>query len=361
MLLHRFMFKLKDLSMVMMPINPQTTHRILRQIKLNDTSSLLTNSSCKSRDNEQGSRQEFCNNCSWHGFKYLVKNDRICESGPYKSIRIFFVILTQHSRKLQRAVIRRTWATKSKHNTGNIRYMFLLGVSSSEKENLDVFTESKIYGDILVEDFQDTYENLTLKTIMAFKWASLKCRNAKFVMKIDDDMWINYPEVLKITYVYANELNTTIGGKCFQNVEVDRGCHSKWYVSRMLYAKERYPFFCSGTAYIMSLSLVNKIYEISRNIPYFYLEDVYVGLCMKKLGYNVTNIPGFYNQNATYSMNLCDYKKPDVITVHKIPPLKIEALWNIKCDNTTFIRDIYSDNLTTKQSVQKPKQPRPKP
>ncbi|KAJ8299568.1 hypothetical protein KUTeg_023628 [Tegillarca granosa] len=308
---------------------------------------MLANLTCQSRNNEQKSRKEFCNNCSWHGFKYIVKNDRICESGSQKSIKILFVILTQHSRKLQRAVIRRTWATKSKHNTGNIRYMFLLGVSSSEKENLDIIRESKLYGDILIEDFQDTYNNLTLKTIMAFKWASEKCRNAKYVMKIDDDMWINYPQLLKTISVYAKELKTTIGGKCFHNVKVDRNCFSKWYVSRKLYSGERYPCFCSGTAYITSLNLVRKIYEISKNVPYFYLEDVYVGLCVNKLGYNVTNIPGFYNQNATFSENLCDYKKPDIITVHKIPPSKIETLWNIKCDNkTTFIRDIEFDKQT---------------
>ena len=32
--------------------------------------------------------------------------------------------------------------------------------------------EAEKYGDVLVEDFVDSYANLTLKTMMGLKWAS---------------------------------------------------------------------------------------------------------------------------------------------------------------------------------------------
>ena len=39
--------------------------------------------------------------------------------------------------------------------------------------------------------FQDTYHNLTLKTIMGLKWTSIFCSQARFVLKTDDDIYVN--------------------------------------------------------------------------------------------------------------------------------------------------------------------------
>ncbi len=47
------------------------------------------------------------------------------------------------------------------------------------------------YGDLVQENFIDSYRNLTLKTLMGIRWASIHCSNAKFVVKIDDDVIIN--------------------------------------------------------------------------------------------------------------------------------------------------------------------------
>ena len=41
--------------------------------------------------------------------------------------------------------------------------------------------------------FQDIYYNLTLKTVMGLKWSSIYCSQAKYVMKTDDDIFVNVP------------------------------------------------------------------------------------------------------------------------------------------------------------------------
>ena len=46
-----------------------------------------------------------------------------------------------------------------------------------------------------MEDFHDTYLNLTLKTTFLLKWVTARCSNAKFVFKVDDDVFVN-PEKL---------------------------------------------------------------------------------------------------------------------------------------------------------------------
>jgi beta-1,3-galactosyltransferase 1 len=46
-------------------------------------------------------------------------------------------------------------------------------------------------GDTLLEDFSDTYLNLTLKTTFMLKWAATACPRVKYVFKLDDDVYVN--------------------------------------------------------------------------------------------------------------------------------------------------------------------------
>ncbi|MCA9460432.1 MAG: hypothetical protein KC550_07845, partial [Nanoarchaeota archaeon] len=51
--------------------------------------------------------------------------------------------------------------------------------------------ENELYADIVQEDFQDAYKNLTYKGIMALKWIKEYCPNAKYILKVDDDIISN--------------------------------------------------------------------------------------------------------------------------------------------------------------------------
>ena len=54
-----------------------------------------------------------------------------------------------------------------------------------------VMTEAEDNNDIIVEDFHDTYLNLTLKTTYLLKWVNSNCDKTKFVFKVDDDVFVN--------------------------------------------------------------------------------------------------------------------------------------------------------------------------
>ena len=43
--------------------------------------------------------------------------------------------------------------------------------------------EAGVTNDIVVEGFQDTYDNLTLKTVFLLKWLSASCPRAKERLK----------------------------------------------------------------------------------------------------------------------------------------------------------------------------------
>ncbi|NWH42157.1 B3GT4 galactosyltransferase, partial [Chloropsis hardwickii] len=55
--------------------------------------------------------------------------------------------------------------------------------------------EWRQHGDILQGDFGDTYGHLSLKTLLLLRWARRCCEAAPFLLKADDDVFVNVPAV----------------------------------------------------------------------------------------------------------------------------------------------------------------------
>ncbi len=49
-------------------------------------------------------------------------------------------------------------------------YLFILGKTEGEEEEEEVLREANAFGDVLVEDFVDAYNNLTLKSLFMLKF-----------------------------------------------------------------------------------------------------------------------------------------------------------------------------------------------
>lgn len=283
----------------------------------------------KTQPRQPTPRPDECKACFEHNFRYIIDNEQICDSGNGKSnIAIIVLILTIHANREARDTLRQTWLTPTKNNTADIRYAFLLGTTPDQNLQKKVEEENAVYHDILQEDFVDKYMNLTYKTIMAFKWASSKCKQAKFVMKTDDDMFVNLDSVKHVVSVHGDSLQSAVGGACHMSAGPIRDSRSKWYASKLSYPRNAYPGFCSGTGYVTSMNVATKVYEISRHVPFFHLEDVYVALCIKKLGYRLKPIGGF---NPGRTPPGCQYKTKNVVTSHYMGLPLIRKMWNLKC------------------------------
>ena len=71
----------------------------------------------------------------------------------------------------------------------------------------DVLVEAERYNDMVVEGFQESYRNLTVKTTFLLKWVSSSaCSRAEFIFKVDDDVYVS-PENLLRT-IQTAELHT---------------------------------------------------------------------------------------------------------------------------------------------------------
>ena len=50
-------------------------------------------------------------------------------------------------------------------------------------------SEAEEHNDLVVEDFQESYLNLTVKTTYLLKWLDTShCARARFIFKVDDDV-----------------------------------------------------------------------------------------------------------------------------------------------------------------------------
>jgi beta-1,3-galactosyltransferase 1 len=92
------------------------------------------------------------------------------------------LIATVPSNYLVRKVNRETWLTPSHNNTGQVRHAFLIGTTNDEILTSQVKQEHVNFGDIIQFSFYESYRNLTLKTLMGFKWATEFCSSAHFIM-----------------------------------------------------------------------------------------------------------------------------------------------------------------------------------
>ena len=205
-------------------------------------------------------RPDACESCFAHNFNYIIDHPNICATGGNSSSKVDIIILifTEHKRKEYRDTVRETWMSPYKQNTGHIRYAFLLGYTHNVEAQKAIETENEIHRDIIQEDFVDAYKNLTYKTIMAFKWAHTKCGHARFLMKTDDDMYVNTAALLKAATANKKQLQKSMGGACRKSLRPIRARNSKWYASFTSYPRKWYPEFCSGTGYVTSMDSDRK-------------------------------------------------------------------------------------------------------
>ena len=134
--------------------------------------------------------------------------------------------------------------------------------------------ESETHGDILQERFEDSYRNLTIKTMLILKWYNQKCSHIPYLLKADDDVFLNTKNLYKI--VSQNiEADILIGYLLCDTTPI-RDQEDKWYVPESVYREETYPQYINGPGYLMSSSVAQKLFRAAHDVPLFVYEDVYL-------------------------------------------------------------------------------------
>ncbi|XP_054839639.1 UDP-GalNAc:beta-1,3-N-acetylgalactosaminyltransferase 1 [Eublepharis macularius] len=257
-------------------------------------------------------------------FVFMLRERIKCEeSNPFLVILVTSVPMDVEARQ----AIRITWGSQKSWWGNQVQILFLLG-QGRERDNsltLSVEDESILYGDIIRQDFLDTYDNLTLKTIMAFRWVAEFCSNTQYVMKTDSDVFINTGNLVKFL-LKSNALENFITGYPLINNPTYRGLYKKRFISYDEYPFNVYPPYCSGFGYILNSRLACRVYEMMNHVKPIKFEDVYVGICLSILGVSVY-IPEDVELFFLYRINfdICKYKH--LVAVHGISPHEMIRFW----------------------------------
>ncbi|XP_078380010.1 beta-1,3-galactosyltransferase 1-like [Oculina patagonica] len=215
---------------------------------------------------------------------------------------VLILIMSAPYNKERRSAIRRTWLSTltenpvalnqsnirtmndpvDSSNTLLIQYFFVCGhYPQDPRIESDVENETRVYEDILRLGYNETYTMLVHKTLTSLKFASTM--NVKFVVKIDDDVYLDVPRM--IWWLKTASLPEKLyAGHLLYRSRAIRRTRSKYYVGNQDYNETFFPVYCNGPFYILSKNAIIELLAASKNTRKFPLEDAYLGVLAKKVG-----------------------------------------------------------------------------
>ncbi|XP_077118130.1 beta-1,3-galactosyltransferase 1-like [Ranitomeya variabilis] len=257
-------------------------------------------------------------------YKFLINQPDKCKNRkPF----LVIMVLVRCQDLESRHIIRETWGNERIYDVEVVR-IFLVGLPQvcTDRNQYLLKEESVNFGDIVQQDFMDTYHNLTLKTLMGMEWVTKFCPSASYVMKIDSDMFLNADYLIhNLLYPDLPVQTNYFTGALFKNSGPYRTTSSKWYVPKEVYPINTYPPYCSGTGYVFSADMARKIYDVAQVLRVISMEDAFVGICLFMLHISPrTSSRGVFNINKL-DYDHCKFRK--VVTVHHYGGEELQKIW----------------------------------
>ncbi|XP_050092235.1 uncharacterized protein LOC126575539 [Anopheles aquasalis] len=190
----------------------------------------------------------------------------------------------------KRDTIRSTWGRPD----SRARLIFLLGAVNSSAAQRVIEEESLTNDDIVQGSFFDAYRNMTYKHVMALKWYNYHCPDARYVLKVDDDVFINTPVLYDVLQLVAPQRNLLLC-ELKQKLSVKRTHRSKWFVSWREYPARYYPPHCPGYSILYSADVARGLYREAQRQPFFWIDDVHItGTVAHYANLTITPMDGLY-------------------------------------------------------------------
>ncbi|KAH8285988.1 hypothetical protein KR054_000486 [Drosophila jambulina] len=270
-------------------------------------------------------------------FEYKI-NQPACD----KDVEALVLIHSAIDNAEKRRLIRDTWAKPSYINRTPLRVIFLLGAVSSEHvpswQNY-IEWEIKYFGDIIQGNFLDAYRNMTYKHVMALKWFTENCAHAQLLVKVDDDVFVNTPQLVKYMedptlpehkLLAQPDLLLCRGVK---ESRVKRSYRSKWRVTYKEYPHRFYPHYCPGMAIVYASDVVHRLYNAAQKAKYFWVDDVLVtGILAEETGIKITPLKHYLGSKAVWQLleGATDLDDPPFLfTNDAVKPEEVFGIWQM--------------------------------
>uniref|UniRef100_A0A1B6DVG6 Hexosyltransferase n=1 Tax=Clastoptera arizonana TaxID=38151 RepID=A0A1B6DVG6_9HEMI len=261
----------------------------------------------------------------------LIPASHIC---PKSSLLLLVIVCSAPTNFEQRIAIRETWASMAENY---VKVAFLLGETNNETVQTKVVEESSTHADIIQEGFIDSYNNLTVKSLMMLKWVDQYCKSTQFLMKTDDDIYVNLPVLVEMLIYYGTKRNLLFGALiCRAKPILD--VTNKWYTPTYMFKETVYPNYLSGTGYVMSKDVASRLYKAALDTPLIHLEDVYItGICARAARLRPWNHPGFSYQRLHLAVSC----HPRIITNHRLTADDLHSSFSY-LNNCSSVADFFT-------------------
>ncbi|XP_055376230.1 beta-1,3-galactosyltransferase 5 [Condylostylus longicornis] len=234
-------------------------------------------------------------------FKYIINNN-ICTQMNGELLGIILVTSYIGHDQL-RAAHRQAISQDQLKEFGFLRVFLLAEIPKNEKfiSQEQVIDEQLRFNDLIQGNFNEAYRNLTYKHLMGLKWVLERCNNAKFIIKVDDDIVFDIYYINKFLRYFHPVDKYYIAGYVLSNQKTIRNQGSKWYVSKEEYFYNFYPDYLSGWLYITNQQTCKKLVLKSQNENFFWIDDIFVtGILRNKLNIALIKFNDWYSANSQF-------------------------------------------------------------
>lgn len=216
---------------------------------------------------------------------YAIENNSTGQGSEKTMILVLVHSSTENFE--QREAIRRTWGSIKRFNTCNITIVFILGLPTKPSVQSKIKQESDRFKDIIQGKFNDTYHNLTIKAVLGLRWATEHCKGLKFIVKVDDDVYLNSFQVYDDLIRNYFNVTRTIICKVRPNGTSKINRKGKWKVDMTEFVNLKYwpVTYCPGHFVVYTADIISELYAVAKMTPFLWLDDVYVtGLLADRAG-----------------------------------------------------------------------------
>lgn len=256
---------------------------------------------------------------------YSQPHPELCKDKTVKNktveVKVTIMIISAPTHTRQRAAIRETWGRQRKVEDGVV-VAFIVGLVGNSSEDRLVEQESEEHRDVVISKVPDLYENLSLKTLSAFSWLLSLCPRSEFMLKVDDDMFVQVERLLDLVEsLEAGPETKLILGNISRGWKPVRNPESKYFISEAQYSGVQYPDFATGPSYLVSRRAVELMVPRALTSLYIHLEDVFLtGVVAEEVGVERNNVEQFKNNANRVPARFMGCTIQHTITIHKVGP-----------------------------------------
>ena len=265
-----------------------------------------------------------------------------------ESTSVVILVHSFHTKTAVREAIRTTWGSVARspnpywpslgHLNHTLRLYFVLGIHKDHGLNDLMIEENAKHGDIIMGNFYDSYANMTLKSLLGLKFLVEFCNFPRFLIKSDDDMFLNLPGILN--FLQEIPFSRFITGPLCVHSKVYRT--GKWKLSKEEFPFDHYPPYYAGSTYIISRDLWQELFNLSFYVPRIHIDDVYItGILAEILNVTKVKRDGFAFWNSRPA-SICDIKTSKVLTSTKMKVEDMQNIWKSLTDNSDCLTTIPS-------------------